>query len=462
MRQIDVVARSIPDTFGRSVLRDITWLAVISAMVLFVSTAAVAPAHAQSATQQSQRILQPSGETVEHDSFGSAVAISSQGNTMIIGAFNADGNEVGAGAAYIFDKSGDTWVQTAKLFAADGKAEPVPSPPFPPDEFRSDSFGLTVAISEDGNTVVVGAPDHNHTGKAAHTGAVYVFARAKGVWSQQAELFSPHPNASDFFGDAPDFGGLGISGNTIVVTDEGNSFSLPGSVDVFTLANGTWSLSTQLSVPQDPFFVPSSLAFDGRTLVVGSDASDAPTASFAGAVYVFRLDNGQWSAPVSLAAADASSGAAFGFSVGLNNNTIGVGASRGAGATPQSGAAYVFAREGGAWIQKAELIAADGADGDEFGVSISMSAQKMLVGATGHTPPAPGAFAAGAAYVFQSNDDVWTQIAEVSAGDGISGGGFGVCVALRNNTLLVGAPTQHPPVEGYPGGEAYLYQLKDN
>lgn len=437
---------------ARRIFRRIALAAMIFSMVI--------AARAQTnTTQQTELILQPSGETAEHDSFGSAVAIS--GNTMVIGAFNADGNETGAGAAYVFDKIGGMWVQTAKLFAADGHAELQPSPPFPPDEFRSDSFGLTVAISEDGDTIAVGAPDHNHTGKASNTGAVYVFERVNGAWSQQAELFSPHPNSADHFGDAPDFGGIGISGDTIVVTDEGNGLALPGAVDVFTRANGAWTFSTQLFVPDDPFFDPSSLAFDGRTLVVGSDTSDAPTVSFAGAAYVFRLDDGQWSAPATLAAADAISGGSFGFSVGLSNNTIGVGARFGPGATSQSGAAYVFAREGDTWIQKAKLIAGDGVDGDNFGASISVSDQRVLVGATGHTPP-NGSFDSGAAYVFQPRNGTWGQIAELFASDGISAGEYGMALAIQNDTISIGAAGQHPPVEGYPGGETYVYQLRDN
>lgn len=437
----------------------ISFLAVIATMVFLIATAVV-PAQAQGTrTQQSEQILQPSGETAEHDSFGSAVAIS--GNTMVIGAFNADGNEVGAGAAYIFDKIGNTWVQTAKLFAADGHARPA-NPLFPGD-FISDSFGLTVAISQDGNTVIVGAPSHNHATQLSggDIGAVYVFQRTNGAWSQEAELLPPHPNVQDHFGDASDFGGLAISGNTIVVTDQGTALtgSLPGSVDVFTRANGTWTLTTQLLVPDDPFFFPSSVAFDGHTLAVGSDISDAPNAFEGGAVYVFQFSEGQWSGPVTLGAADATSGALFGFSVSLNGGLIAVGASAGPGTTSQSGAAYVFAGEGGVWSQKAKLIASDGLDFDNFGVSIGVSGQTVFVGATGHTPAATGTFSAGSAYVYRQGDGGWRQVAQVSGSDGISGGQYGLAVAIRNNTLLVGADLQHPLVEGYPGGEAYVYSL---
>src|SRR5262249_28519243 len=153
------------------------------------------------------------------------------------------------------------------------------------------------------------------------------------------------------------------SGNTIVVTDQVNGRG-NGAIDVFTRADDVWSLTTQLFVPNDSFFFPSSLAFDGRTLAVGSDKSDAPTAGFAGVVYVFRFSEGQWSAPVTLSAADATSGGTFGYSVSLSGNTIAVGAAFGPGATAQSGAAYVFVGEDGLWTQIAKLNAADGVDGD--------------------------------------------------------------------------------------------------
>lgn len=414
------------------------------------------PAHAQSSNIQfSERILQPAGETAEHDSFGSAVAIG--GNTMVIGAFNADGNEAGAGAVYVFDKMGDNWVQTAKLFAADGQAEPIS---LLPGDFRSDSFGLTVAISADGNTVIAGAPNHNHTGKVSNAGAVYVFERTNGVWNQTAELLSPIPNSQDHFGDAPTFGGIGISGDMIAVANEGNGFSLPGSVDIFTRTNGTWALTTKLSVPDDPFFFPSSLAFDGNTIAVGSNLSDAPTAFEAGVVYVFQFSEGQWSAPVTLAAGDASSFSQFGSSVSVKGNSVAVGALTAPGVTEASGTAYVFTNDEGVWSQRAEVMASDGQDFDNFGSFIAIEGQTVLVGASSHTPPATGAFNAGATYVFRLSDGWWQQVAELAASDGISNGEYGIGVALQDNTLLVGASGQHPPVEGYAGGEAYLYQLK--
>jgi len=433
-------------------------VATIMFLFLLVGSSLI---HAQATrTQQSEQILQPGGDTVEHDTFGTGVAIS--GNTMVIGAENADGNEVGAGAAFIFDKIDDNWVQTARIFAADGHAQPVPSEP---GKFESDSFGLSVAIS--GDTVVVGAPDHIHPGiggPSARVGAVYVFQRLNGVWTQRAELFSPNPNVHDNFGGQQGnslAGGVGISGDTIVVADAGNfQFNnIFAGIDVFNRINGTWTFTTQLTVPADFSFFPNSLAFDGKTLVVGSNISDTLTAPFAGVAYVFQFNDGQWSAPMTLAADDATSGAQFGNGVGLSGNLIVVGANFAPGATSQSGAAYIFTHEGDSWRQKAKLISNDGQDFDQFGVTIAVSGQTVLVSASNHTPPVADATEGGAAYVFRHRDGGWQQADELFASDAIGGGDFGASVAIQDNTLIVGADGQHPPVEGYPGGEAYVFRL---
>jgi FG-GAP repeat protein len=401
------------------------------------------PAH----IARTERTLLPSGDTVEHDSFGVAVAIS--GNTMVIGGFNADGAEVGAGAAFVFEKSGNTWVQTARLFAADGKAEPVANDP---GKFRSDAFGSAVAIS--GDTVVVGAPQHTHPGLQKNAGAVYVFQRVDGEWVQQAELFSPTPFAEAFFGAEPGFGGLAISGGTIVVGDEG-AFT----VDVFTRDIGGWGAATQFTVPDDFAFVPSDVAIDGGTVVVGSPGSDAPGAFSAGAAYVFQRVGADWVQQAELTAADAAPGAQFGWTVRVDGHLVAVGANRAPGASDLSGAAYVFAERGeDGWSPQAKLQAADGVDGDNFGSAISLSGHTVLVGAQNRAPVS-GLEAGGTAYVFRAREGGWPEIAELTASDGIPQGDFGVAVAVQNEVLLVGADGQHPPVEGYAGGEAYVFRL---
>jgi len=423
-------------------------VALAAASVAFATLQFGPSAHAQATTQQTEQILQPAGDTEENDTFGNAVAIS--GDRMVIGAQGAAGIGFDTGAAFIFERSGNKWVQTAKLFANDGhivKRDPITGEPAGGE--HADEFGFGVAIS--GDTVAIGAPGHTVPGFARGSGTVYVFQLVNGTWIQQAELTAPRPTPSGLFGD---FQTLGISGDTIVVGDPGNSITVPAAVQVFTRNNGTWTLTATLMVPDDPGFLPTSVAIDGNTLVVGSTSSDTPLAPFAGVAHVFRFmeAQGTWVREATLTAADAAFDAQFGLSVSVNADLIAVGANNG-----PTGAAYVFARKDGGWSQEAKLTASDGADFDGFGQSVSVTAARLLVGAFGHTTPA--SVAPGAAYVYMRRQGQWSQVAEVMPSDAIDGGFFGGSVAIQDNTLLIGAQFEHAPVEGYPGGESYVYRL---
>jgi hypothetical protein len=452
----------------KKVSRGIASLAFMAAIVFFVGTAAVAPAHAQ-ISQTSQTVVKIPSPS-EHDTFGYAVAVS--GNTMVIGAQGGDGVIPPAlptaagltfdtGVAYIYERSSsNTWVQTAKLIANDGvglNAPFLPNDPANSGSGKSDLFGTSVAIS--GDTVIIGAPAHTHPGFQSQSGAVYVFQKINGTWTQQAELHSPTPSIEGNFGTDLT---VGISSNTIVVGDVGGptNFFTPG-VDVFTRTNGVWQNTATLQVPDDFLFEPSSVAIDGNTVVVGSTNSDGAGVPFggAGAAYVFALKNGQWTQQATLAATDPSSGGQFGFSVSVKNNVIAVGATAQPGNTGFSGAAYVFTREEGVWFEKAKLQGNDSADFDQFGNSVSVSGETVLVGADQHSVGAD--IGAGAAYVFTGELGQWKLVAEISASD-VPGGTFAQSVAIQNSTLIIGAPFQNPAPEGYAAGEAYVYRLGDN
>ena len=448
--------------------RGVASFAIFAAMVFFVSTAAVAPAHAQ-ISQTSQTVVKIPSPS-EHDTFGYAVAVS--GNTMVVGAQGGDGVIPPAlptaagltfdtGAAYIYERINGKWVQTAKLIANDGvglNAPFLPNDPANSGSGKSDQFGVSVAIS--GDTVAIGAPTHTHPGQPPQSGAVYVFQKVNGAWIQQAELHSPTPAPTN-----GNFGidqTVGISGNTIVVGDFGGPALNPiVGVDVFTRTAGSWQNTATLQVPDDFSFVVSSVAIDGNTVVAGSTNSDGAGVPFggAGAAYVFALKNGQWIKQATLAATDPSSGGQFGFSVSVKNRVIAVGAIRQPGTTVFSGAAYVFTGEEGVWVQKAKLQGNDSADFDQFGNSVSVSGETVLVGADQHSVGAD--MGAGAAYVFTGELGQWKLVAEVSASD-VPGGTFAQSVAIQNSTLIIGAPFQNPAPEGYAAGEVYVYRLGDD
>jgi len=314
------------------------------------------------------------------DSFGYSVAIS--GETVVIGAYREDssatgvnGNqanngEVESGAAYVFVRSGGVWSQQAYLKASNTDA--------------LDEFGMAVGIS--GDTVVVGArgESSNATGVNGNqannaepaAGAVYVFVRSAGVWSQQAYLKASNTQASDVFGQF-----VAISGDTVVVGADSEASNATG--------------------------------------VNGNQANEQ--AYFSGAAYVFVRSGGVWSQQAYLKPSNTGDYDRFGSSVAVSGDTVVVGApyessvatgvngNQANDNATASGAAYVFVRSGGVWSQQAYLKASNTAVNDLFGSSVAVSGDTILVGAPLESSNATGvngnqaddsALVAGAAYVF--------------------------------------------------------------
>lgn len=206
-----------------------------------------------------------------------------------------------------------------------------------------------------------------------------------------------------------------------------------GTVLVCEQAGGLWVETARLSSPAgspDDLF-GQAVAVDGDTLLVGA-AGDSTSAVYAGAVYVFQPSAGVWTQTDKLAAADAAAWDGFGHAVALRGDTAVIGAPGADGVAPDAGAAYVFERVDGAWIQTAALAPPDGADYDSFGSSVATDGERIVVGATYHGDR-------GAAYVYERVGDAWWQTAKLIADDGIPGDRFGRDVALDGDTVVVGA-----------------------
>jgi hypothetical protein len=295
-----------------------------------------------------------------------------------------------------------------------------------------------------------------HDGVFRNEGAIYVFHRVNGTWTQQAELVSPTPSINASFGTL----GVGISGDTIAAGDFTFSDigSVLGVVDVFTRVNGVWQISATIQLPDDPDFSPASIALSGTTLVVGSTPGSVTPG---GTAHVFSLMNGKWMLQSKLVPSDATFGSNFGSIVAVDGNLVVVGAPFGPGASAFSGAAYVFAKQdNGGWHQQAKLSAADGVSSDNFGLGLDVNGGMIAIGAESHTTSA--GFNAGSVYLYRLNDGQWTQFAELTGSDVAAGGNFGLSVALKNGILAVGAPGQHPQPDHnplYPEGEAYVYKV---
>jgi len=302
---------------------------------LFLATLAVAvltvsPAWAAAPTPAQQAYLKASN-TGAGDLFGYSVAVS--GDTMVSGADwedssatgvngdQSDNSAINSGAVYVYVRNGTNWTQQAYLKASNTGG---PSP----GNSAGDLFGVTVAIS--GDTLVVGArnEDSSATGvngdqsddSAINSGAAYVFVRSGTNWSQQAYLKASNTGATDFFGYS-----VAVSGDTVVV----------GAYQEGSSATG-----------------------------VNGDGS-SNSAGDAGAAYVFVRHGTNWSQQAYLKASNTGAGDRFGVSVAISGETVvvgswledsgvtGVDGDQTDNSAPDSGAAYVFVRNGTNWSQQA-------------------------------------------------------------------------------------------------------------
>jgi hypothetical protein len=179
-----------------------------------------------------------------------------------------------------------------------------------------------------------------------------------------------------------------------------------------------------------------AIAMSGNTALVGveSDSLDAELTA-QGSAYVFVRDGGgSWSLQAKLVAADAGFTDRFGGAVALDGDTALIGAI-GAG-TQETGAAYVFVRQGSTWTQQQRLGHATPAGGDRFGIALALSGDTAVIGADSRD--VGGSDRQGAAYVFVRNGTAWTQQAQLLAQNGAALDGLGGTVAIDTDTVLAG------------------------
>jgi len=446
--------------------------------------------------------------TEASDDFGRAISLSDDGSTLAIGATAEDSTATGvggletngadgSGAVYVFSLSGSTWTQQEYLKASNTEA--------------GDDFGRAVSLSDDGNTLAVGATaeDSSATGiggletnGADDSGAVYVFTRSGSTWTQQEYLKASNTEAGDDFGRAVSLNG---DGNTLAVgaTAEDNSATGIGGADangaaesgavyVFTRSGSTWTQQEYLKASNteagDDFGRAISLSDDGNTLAVGATAednsatgiggADANGAAESGAVYVFTRSGSTWTQQEYLKASNTEAGDDFGRAISLSDdgNTLAVGAvaedssATGIGGAETngadgSGAVYVFTRSGSTWAQQEYLKASNTEAGDDFGRAVSLSddGNTLAVGATAEDSSATGiggaeangADASGAVYVFTRSGSTWTQQEYLKASNTEAADDFGRAVSLNGDasTLSVGATAEGSDATGIEGNQ---------
>jgi hypothetical protein len=175
-----------------------------------------------------------------------------------------------------------------------------------------------------------------------------------------------------------------------------------------------------------------------------------------GALYVFVHNGEIWEEEIKLTPSDSSLGSNFGHSVSIDGNTLIVGAFHDHSAGSNAGAAYVFRRDT-VWTELVRLVASDGTDGDNFGVSVAVSGDYGVVGANGDDD---NGFDSGSAYVFEKVQNEWTEVGKLVALDGSGGDMFGAAVSLQGNIAVIGAPGDAD--NGGSSGSSYVFERTDS
>ncbi len=278
--------------------------------------------------------------------FGGSVALSSDGNTALIGG--ADDNTV-KGAAWVFTREAGKWSQQGEKLTAG-------------DETGQGAFGLSVALSSDGNTALIGGVYDN-----SKVGAAWVFTREAGKWAQQGEkLTGEGESGKGEFGASV---GLSSDGNTALIGGYADNSNI-GAAWVFTREAGKWAqqgekLTGAGESGKASFGFSVTLSSDGNTALIGGEVDENPVV---GAVWAFTREAGKWSQQGEKLTPSGASTAYFGWTVALSST--GDKALIGA---PTAGAAWVFTRAAGKWTQQGERYSVAEVSGTGFGVSVALS-----------------------------------------------------------------------------------------
>lgn len=369
------------------------------------------------------------------DQFGNSIAVS--GNYLLVGAPQEDSSAIGvtlgtslptdningtSGASYLFERSGDNWIQTAYIKR--------------PTNSSTTQFGFSVDIDEtvmaigastersDFNTISNLPNDTSANTNGTSVGAVFVYEKLSGNWTQTA--FIKAANATDTY----NFGyTVKVEGDTLAVhqtdssdyaaiingsgTDTDSSLVNAGSVYIYRKVNGLWQQEAYIK-PSYPIaggyfgrhidlsgdrLVASSPFEDSNATGITNGSSSSADTSFngAGAAFVYKRTGSSWAQEAYIKSL-VNSSQNFGRSVSLHGNTLAIGAREldsnvtgitnnaywpANGGITSSGGVAVYSFESGAWQQKSFLRPEISQNGDLFGSNVLLAGDRIFVAATG-------------------------------------------------------------------------------
>ncbi|MCP4605154.1 MAG: HYR domain-containing protein, partial [Proteobacteria bacterium] len=396
-----------------------TGLPIIGLMIGFALSAAT-PAHSQIEAELVQKLSTVDAVGVNNLYFGISVSIS--GDTALIGALHDNDNGENSGSAFIFVRLNGTWIQQAKLTPVGGHAHEL--------------FGYSVSLH--GDTALISAYRDADNGYLA--GAVYVFTRTGTTWTQQAKLLPNDGHSRQSFGQS-----VSLKGNTALIGAHNDGGVKTGAAYIFTRSGSAWSQQAKLVPPESGKHFGLAVSLDENTALIGS----------AGSAYVFTGTGANWTQQAKLTQSDEPVGwNYFGRSVSLNGDIALIGNYMDSSTSRTAGSAYVFTRSGNTWSQQAKLTAGDPVEFGSFGQSVSLNGDTALIGSRGAME---NDVRIGGAYIFTYLEGGgWSQASKiVPPVDTYTN--FGYSVSLDGDTVLIGAITDGDQAQN--SGAAYVFHI---
>ncbi len=306
------------------------------------------------------------------------------------------------------------------------------------DRYDIQRTGYSAAVAVNDGTLFIGEPSNTVT-----PGLVYIYNKdANGEWVLTGKLTADDAVEGDRFGTS-----IATTGDRLIVSATSQNDG-SGAVHVFEKADdGIWSHAARLTVSDaaEGDGLGNSLAVSGHTLLVGASNQNDDT----GAVYAFTSDGtGNWSQGAKLVASDGESNDLFGASIAVAGETAFIGAP---GKSSREGVVYIFASEGGEWIEQPALGAFGIDRNSRFGFSLAVEGESLLIGAARHQR------SMGAAFLYTLEDGDWNQTGMLVPFDASPNTRFGTAVSFVEGNVWIGAPGANSF-----GGAIYSLQKDEN
>jgi len=391
-------------------MRNRTGNGSLLSLTLVIALAMACGGLGQGANAQCEtKIIPPDGAS--YDYFGTSV--STDDDVMVVGADGDDDNGDYAGSVYVYryDENESGWIEEAKLLASDS----------------SIYFGTSVSVN--GDAIVVGVSGDDDNG--SYSGSAYVYRYDGSGWIEETKLLASDGDYGDMFGIS-----VSIDGDAACV-GAWRDGDYTGSAYVYRYDGSEWIEETKLLASDGDYgdLFGRSASIDGDVMVVGA-CNDGDNGTDSGSAYVYRYDGSGWTEEAKLLPSDGRSDAWFGQSVSIDGDVIVVGAWSDNDSGVWSGSAYVYRYDGYGWVEDAKLLASDRGFGDEFGWSVSIYGDVIVVGAGGDSDNGDHS---GSAYVYRYDGFGWTEETKLLAYDGAAWDWFGSSVSLGSYAIVVGA-----------------------